>query len=41
MNCLRSFATENARGSRKVCENKDFCKVITPSEDTITENRKD
>ena len=22
---------------KKVCENKDFCKVITPSEDTITE----
>ena len=45
LNCIHFFATENARGSRKkVRENKDFCKVIMPSEDIIIEkmfNRKD
>ena len=28
LNCLHSFATE-----KYVCENKDFCEVIMPSED--------
>ena len=37
LNCLHSFATENKREShKKVCENKDFCNVIMPSEDTKT-----
>ena len=35
LNCLHSFATENKRESRKkVCENKDFCNVVMPSEET-------
>ena len=35
LNCLHSFATENKREShRKVYENKDFCNVVMPSEDT-------
>ena len=35
MNCLNSFRTKNKRELRKnVCENKDFCNVIMPSEDT-------
>ena len=35
LNCLHSWATENKREShKKVCENKDFCNVIMPSEDT-------
>ena len=35
LNCLHSFATENKREShKKVCENKDFCDVVMPSEDT-------
>ena len=35
INCLHSFATENKHESlKKVCENKDFCNVIMPSEDT-------
>ena len=35
LNCLHSFATENKRESRKkVRENKDFCNVLMPSEDT-------
>ena len=34
LNCLHSFATENKREShKKVCENKDFCNVVMPSED--------
>ena len=37
LNCLHSFATENKREShKKVCESKDFCNVIMPSEDTKT-----
>ena len=36
LNCFRSFATEkrNLICIKKVCENKDFCNVIMPSEDT-------
>ena len=35
LNCLHSFATEKKRESyKKVCENKDFCNAVTPSEDT-------
>ena len=35
LNCLHSFATEKKIQSHKrVCENKDFCNVIMPSEDT-------
>ena len=35
LNCLHSFATENKREShKKVCENKDYCKIIMSSEDT-------
>ena len=35
LNCLHSFATENKRESyKKVSGNKDFCNVVTPSEDT-------
>ena len=35
LNCLHSFVTENKRESHiKVCENKDFCNIIMPSEDT-------
>ena len=35
LNCLHSFATENKRESHiNVCENKDFCNFIMPSEDT-------
>ena len=35
LNCLHSFATENKREShKKLCEDKDFCYVIIPSEDT-------
>ena len=35
LNCHHSFATENKWEShKKVCENKDFCNVIMPSEDT-------
>ena len=35
LNCLHSFATEKKLDSHeKVCENKDFCNVIMPSEDT-------
>ena len=34
LNCLNSFATENKREShKKLCENKDFCNVIMPSQD--------
>ena len=34
-NCLHSFATEKKLEShKKVCENKDFCNVIMPYEDT-------
>ena len=35
LNCLHSFATEKKLDPyKKVCENKDFCKVIMPSEAT-------
>ena len=35
LNCLRSFRTKDKLESqKKVCENKDFCNVIMPSEDT-------
>ena len=35
LNCLHSFATEKTLEShKKVCQNKDFCNVIMPSEDT-------
>ena len=35
LNYLHSFATENKLESHhKICENKDFCNVIMPSEDT-------
>ena len=35
LNCLQSFATEKKRKSlKKVFENKDFCNIIMPSEDT-------
>ena len=37
LNCLHSFRTKKKLEShRKVCENKDFCSVIMPSEDTKT-----
>ena len=35
LNCLHSFKTENKREShKKICENKDFCNVVMPSEDS-------
>ena len=35
MNCLHSFRTKNKLEScKKVRQNKDFCNVIMPSEDT-------
>ena len=35
MNCLHSFKTKNnLKSHKKVCENKDFCNVAMPSEDT-------
>ena len=35
LNCLHSIRTKNKLESHeKVCENKDFCNVIMPSEDT-------
>ena len=35
LNCLHSFATECKRESdKKLCENKDFCDVVMPSEGT-------
>ena len=35
LNCLHSFRTKNKLESHKrVYENKDFCNVIMPSEDT-------
>ena len=34
LNFLHSFRTENKLEShRKVCENKDFCNIVMPSED--------
>ena len=35
LNCLHSFATKyKLESHKKVCENKDLCKVLRPSEDT-------
>ena len=36
LNCLHSFRTKNKLElhKRRACENKDFCHVIVPSEDT-------
>ena len=35
LNCLHSFAIENKREShKKVCENKNFCKAVMPSQNT-------
>ena len=35
LNCLHSFATEKkCRSHKKVCENKDFCNITMPSEET-------
>ena len=35
LNCLHSFRTKNKLESHKnVCENKDFCNIIMPSEGT-------
>ena len=35
LNCLHSFATESkCECHKKVCENKYFCNVVVPSEDT-------
>ena len=37
LNCLHSFRTEKkCEPHKKVCKNKDFCKVVMPSEDTKT-----
>ena len=34
LNCLHSFSTKNKLESHeKVCENKDFCGAVKPSED--------
>ena len=33
--CLHSFRTKNKLQShKKVCENRDFCNIVVPSEDT-------
>ena len=39
LNCLHSFRTENKlKCHEKVCKNKDFCAMVTPSEkDNILE----
>ena len=35
LNCLHSFATKNKlQSNKKLCENKDFCNIVMPSEDT-------
>ena len=35
MNCLHSFSTKNKLELHtRACENKDFCNVNTPSDDT-------
>ena len=36
MNCLHSLATKKTQleSHKEVCENKDFCNVIIPFEDT-------
>ena len=34
LNCLHSFRTKNKfESQKKVCENKNFCTVVMPSED--------
>ena len=39
LNCLHSFRTENKlKTHEKVCKNKDFCRIVMPSEkDNILE----
>ena len=38
LNCLHSFRTKyKLKSHKKVCENKDFCNFLMPSEDTKTE----
>ena len=33
LNCLHSFRTENKlKSHEKVCKNKDFCRILMPSE---------
>ena len=35
LNCLHSFRMKNkVESHKKVCENKDFCNIIMPSEET-------
>ena len=35
LNCFHSYRTKNKLEShKKVCEKKDFCSVVMPSEDT-------
>ena len=35
VNCLHSFRTKNnLKSHKKACENKDFCSIIMPSQDT-------
>ena len=34
LNGLHSFATEKCESHEKVCENKDFCNAVMPSENT-------
>ena len=35
LSCLQSFATESKRKfCQKLCENKDFCNAVMPSDDT-------
>ena len=36
LNCFHSFATKiKLQSHKRVCENKDFCNVITASEDNL------
>ena len=35
LNCLYTFRTDNKlKSHKKLCENKDFCNIVMPSEDT-------
>ena len=34
LNCLHSFRTKKIESHKRVCENKDFCNIIMPSEDS-------
>ena len=34
LNCLHSYRTKKVESHKKVCENKNFCNVIMPSEDS-------